>query len=135
MSEAWVIDACRTPRGIGKVGKGSLAAVHPQRLGATVLGAIVERNGIDSADVDDVIFGTSFQAGTQGGDLGRMAALDAGFDIHTSGVTLDRFCGSGITAISLGAASVIAGFEDVVISGGTEMMSSYDANGAFERRF
>jgi acetyl-CoA C-acetyltransferase len=128
MGDAWIIDSCRTPRGIGKVGKGSLAAVHPQRLGATVLAAIAERNDLDTADVDDVIFGTSAQVGTQGGDLGRMAALDAGYAITASGVTLDRFCGSGITASNLAAMSVMAGMEDVVISGGAEMMSSYKAN-------
>ena len=109
MGEAWIIDSCRTPRGIGKVGKGALAEHHPQRLGATVLGAIAERNDLDTADVDDVIFGTSMQVGTQGGDLGRMAALDAGFDITASGVTLDRFCGSGITASNFAAASVASG--------------------------
>jgi acetyl-CoA C-acetyltransferase len=128
MGDAWIIDSCRTPRGIGKVGKGALAATHPQRLGATVLAAIAERNDLDTADVDDVIFGTSAQVGTQGGDLGRMAALDAGFAVTASGVTLDRFCGSGITASNLGAMSVMAGMEDVVISGGAEMMSSYKAN-------
>jgi acetyl-CoA C-acetyltransferase len=130
MGEAWIIDSCRTPRGIGKVGKGALAEHHPQRLGATVLGAIADRNDLDTADVDDVIFGTSMQVGTQGGDLGRMAALDAGFDITASGVTLDRFCGSGITASNFAAASVASGLEDVVISGGAEMMSSYKANTA-----
>jgi acetyl-CoA C-acetyltransferase len=128
MAEAWIIDACRTPRGVGKVGKGALADIHPQRLGATVLAAIVERTGIDSKDVDDVIFGCSMQVGTQGGDLGRMAALDAGFDTTVSGVTLDRFCGSGITATNLAAASIMAGLEDVVIAGGAEMMSSYALN-------
>ena len=130
MGDAWIIDACRTPRGIGKVGKGALADLHPQHLGATVLGAIADRNGIDTADVDDVIFGTSMQVGTQGGDLGRMAALDAGYDIKASGVTLDRFCGSGITATNFAAASIMAGLEDLVIGGGTEMMSSYKANTA-----
>jgi acetyl-CoA C-acetyltransferase len=128
MSEAWIIDACRTPRGIGKVGKGALAEHHPQRLGATVLEAIAERNGLDTGDVDDVIFGTSMQVGTQGGDLGRMSALDAGYPVTASGVTLDRFCGSGITAVNLATASVMAGLEDVVVAGGAEMMSSYRAN-------
>ncbi|MDO8389875.1 MAG: acetyl-CoA C-acetyltransferase [Actinomycetota bacterium] len=128
MSEAWIIDAVRTPRGIGKVGKGALADIHPQELGATVLRAIAERNGLNTADVDDVIFGCSTQVGTQGGDLGRMALLSAGYDQVVSGVTLDRFCGSGITATNLGAASIMAGFEDVVIAGGAEMMSSYAAN-------
>ena len=128
MSEAWIIDACRTPRGIGKVGKGALADLHPQVLGATVLKAIAERTGLDTRDVDDVIWGCSMQTGTQSGDLGRMTALDAGFDITVSGVTLDRFCGSGITATHFAAASVMAGLEDVVIAGGAEMMSAYAGN-------
>ena len=128
MRDAWIIDACRTPRGIGKVGKGALADHHPQRLGATVLAAIRDRNGLDTGEVDDVVFGTSMQMGTQGGDLGRMAALDAGYDVRVSGVTLDRFCGSGITAASFAAASIAAGFEDLVVAGGAEMMSSYPAN-------
>lgn len=134
MSEAWIIDAVRTPRGIGKVGKGALADLHTQWLGATVLKAIVERNGIDSKDIDDVVFGCSMQTGTQGGDMGRMAALDAGFDVTVSGVTLDRFCGSGITAANFAAGSVMAGLEDVVIAGGSEMMSSYAANNAGAKR-
>jgi len=133
MSEAWIIDACRTPRGIGKVGKGALAEMHTQRLGATVLRALVERNGLDTRDVDDVIWGCSMQVGTQGGDLGRMTALDAGFEVTASGVTLDRFCGSGITAVNMAAASVMAGLEDVVVAGGAEMMSSYAYNQAKNR--
>ena len=128
MTEAWIIDACRTPRGIGKVGKGSLAEFHPQLLGAAVLRALAERNNLETGDVDDVIWGTSMQVGTQGGDLGRMAAMDAGYDLRASGVTLDRYCGSGITATSLAAAQVMSGMEDVVVAGGTEMMSSYGTN-------
>lgn len=123
MPDALIIDACRTPRGIGKVGKGALAEIHPQRLGATVLKALAQRTGIDTADVDDVIWGTNAQRGTQSGDLGRMSALDAGYDVRSSGVTLDRFCGSGITAVSIAAASIMSGMEDLVIAGGTEMMS------------
>ena len=123
MAEAYIIDACRTPRGIGKVGKGALAHIHPQQLAATVLKALAERNKLDTATVDDIIWGTSSQRGAQGADLGRMAALDAGYDIKASGVTLDRFCGSGITSVSLAAAQVMSGMEDCVIAGGTEMMS------------
>src|SRR6202522_3523545 len=123
MSEAWIIDACRTPRGIGKVGKGALADFHPQHLAATVLKAIAQRNNLDTAQVDDVIWGTSSQRGKQGGDMGRMAALDAGFDVKASGMTLDRFCGSGITTVNLAAASIMSGMEDLVVAGGTEMMS------------
>jgi acetyl-CoA C-acetyltransferase len=123
MTEAWIIDAVRTPRGVGKVGKGALADIHPQQLAATVLKALAERNDLNTADVDDIIWGTSSQRGKQGGDLGRMAALDAGYDQRASGVTLDRFCGSGITVVNLAAASIMSGMEDLVIAGGTEMMS------------
>ena len=121
MADAFIIDACRTPRGIGKQGKGALAHLHPQHLGATVLAALRDRNGLDTADVDDIVWGTSSQVSEQSGDLGRMAALDAGYDVRASGVTLDRFCGSGITSTNIDA--IMAGMEDVVISGGTEMMS------------
>lgn len=123
MADAYIIDAVRTPRGIGKVGKGSLADLHPQHLGATVLKAIAERNGIDTATVDDVIWSTSTQKGKQGGDLGRMAALDAGYDIRSSGMTLDRFCGGGITTVNLAAGMIMSGLEDCIVAGGTEMMS------------
>ncbi|MDH4041794.1 MAG: acetyl-CoA C-acetyltransferase [Gammaproteobacteria bacterium] len=123
MSEAFIIDAVRTPRGIGKPGKGALVNIHPQHLAATVLSALQVRNNVNTADIDDVIWGTSAQKGRQGGDMGRMAALDAGFDIRASGVTLDRFCGSGITATSLAAGQLMSGLEDLIIAGGTEMMS------------
>ena len=123
MNHALIIDACRTPRGIGKQGKGALADMHPQHLGAAVLKALAERTGINTADVDDIIWGTSTQRGTQGADLGRMAALDAGYSERSSGVTLDRFCGSGITTVNIAAASIMSGMEDLVVAGGTEMMS------------
>lgn len=123
MAEALIIDAVRTPRGIGKVGKGSLADIHPQQVGATVLKALAERNELNTAEVDDIIWGTSSQTGAAAGDLGRMSALDAGYDVRSSGVTLDRFCGSGITTVNLAAASIMSGMEDCVIAGGTEMMS------------
>ncbi|MGH7025190.1 MAG: acetyl-CoA C-acetyltransferase [Caulobacteraceae bacterium] len=123
MAEAYIIDACRTPRGIGKVGKGALAEFHPQHLAATVLKAIRERNELNTAEVDDIIWGTSSQRGKQGFDLGRMAALDAGYDIRASGTTLDRFCGSGITSVNFAAASIMSGMEDLIVAGGTEMMS------------
>jgi len=123
MREAWIIDACRTPRAIGKIGKGALAHLHPQRLAATVLKALKDRSEIDTNEVDDVIWGTSTQVGMQGADVGRMAALDAGYDIKASGVTLDRFCGSGITVVSLAAATIMSGQQDMVVAGGCEMMS------------
>lgn len=133
MPEAYIIDAVRTPRGIGKPGKGALSHLHPQHLAATVLKALKERNNLDTADVDDIIWSTSTQKGKQGGDLGRMAALDAGYDIKASGMTLDRFCGGGITSVNLAAAQVMSGMEDLVVAGGTEMMS-YTASIAAEER-
>jgi acetyl-CoA C-acetyltransferase len=129
MTEAWIIDACRTPRGIGKPGKGALTSMHPQRLGSTVLKAIADRNKINTADVGDIIWGTSSQKGPQGGDLGRMAALDAGYDVRSSAMTLDRFCGSGITTVNIAAANIMSGMEDLCIAGGTEMMSLYGSEG------
>jgi len=123
MSEAYIIDAVRTPRGIGKPGKGALSRMHPEHLAATVLAALRERNDLDTADVDDVIWGVSGQIGLQAGDVGRMAALDAGYDIRASGVTLNRFCGSGLTAANLAAGQIMAGMEDLVVAGGSEMLS------------
>jgi acetyl-CoA C-acetyltransferase len=123
LSEAYIIDAVRTPRSIGKIGKGALSHMHPQHLAATVLKALKDRNNIDTADVDDIIWSTSAQMGQQGGDMGRMAALDAGYNQRASGVTLDRFCGGGVTATNLAAGQIMAGMEDLVIAGGTEMMS------------
>ena len=128
MAEAYIIDACRTPRGIGKQGTdtkkgGALAHMHPQHLAATALSAIKDRNNLDTSEVDDVIWSTSNQSGQQGHDLGRMAALDAGYDMRASGVTLSRFCGGGISAVNMAAASIMAGVEDLIVAGGMEMMS------------
>ena len=123
MSNALIIDACRSPRGIGKQGRGALADMHPQHLAACVLKAIASRNSLDTAEIDDIIWGTSAQVGAQSGDLARMAALDAGYDLRASGLTLDRFCGSGITSVNLAAGMVMSGMEDLLIAGGTEMMS------------
>jgi acetyl-CoA C-acetyltransferase len=130
MAEAYIIDAVRTPRGVGKPGKGALSHLHPQHLAATVLKALKDRNHLDTSTVDDVIWSTSSQYGKQAGDLGRMAALAAGYDISASGTTLDRFCGGGITSVNLATASVMSGMEDCVIAGGTEMMSFTAMHGA-----
>ncbi len=81
-----------------------------------MLKAIKERNHLDTATVDDVIWSTSTQKGKQGGDLGRMAALAAGYDIKASGMTLDRFCGGGITSVNLATAAIMSGMEDCVIA-------------------
>jgi acetyl-CoA C-acetyltransferase len=122
-TEAWIIDTARTPRGIGKVGKGSLAHLHPQHLSATVLNALKSRNDIRTGEVDDVIWGCSAQRGKQGSCIARMSLLAAGWDTRASGVTLDRFCGSGITSVNMAAASIMSGMEDLVVAGGVEMMS------------
>jgi acetyl-CoA C-acetyltransferase len=132
MADAYIIDAVRTPRGIGKPGKGALSHLHPQHLGAAVLRAIAERNDLNTAEVEDVIFSTSMQKGKQGGDIGRMSALLAGYDTKASGTTLDRFCGGGITAVNFAAATIMSGMEDCVVAGGVEMMSYQQAIGAEE---
>lgn len=123
MAEAYIIDAVRTPRSLGKMGKGALSAMHPEHLAATVLAAIKERNNLETADVDDVIWGVSGQIGLQSGDVGRNAALDAGYDVKAGGVTLNRFCGSGLTATNLGAGMIMSGMHDLVVTGGSEMLS------------
>ena len=135
MKEAWIIDTCRTPRGIGKRGKGALSSFHPQQLGSIVLEALAERNSLDTKEIDDIIWGTSSQRGQQSGCLGRMAALGAGYDVQTSAVTIDRFCGSGISAISLATGSIASGMEDLVIAGGTEQMSNYGIEGNGQAAF
>ena len=123
MVEALIVDAVRTPRGTGKIGKGKLAHMHPQHLAATVMRAIADRNDLNTADVDDIIWSTSTQIGKQGFDLGRMAALDAGYDTKASGVTISRYCGGGISSATLAAGQIMSGMEDVIVAGGTEMMS------------
>ncbi len=95
MTEAWIIDACRTPRGVGKAGKGALWEIHPQQLGATVLKAIADRNKLDTKEVGDVIWGTAAQVSKQSGDLGRMSALDAAM---TSRRAASRSTGSAVRA-------------------------------------
>ena len=123
MTDAYIIDAVRSPRGIGKAGKGSLSEFHSSRLLAKVFEAIGERNNLNSEDVDDVIVGCSTQVGNQGSCIGRMAALDAGWSTSASAVTLDRFCGSGITSVNLAAANIMSGMDDLCVAGGVEMMS------------
>jgi acetyl-CoA C-acetyltransferase len=122
VNEAWIIDAVRTPRGIGKAG-GALTHIHPQRLFSNLLNALAERTGVERADIDDVIVGVNTQQGKQGLNLARMAVLDAGFPQSVPGFSLDRFCGSGLTAINLGAMGVMSGAQQLVVAGGVEQMS------------
>jgi acetyl-CoA C-acetyltransferase len=123
VSEVWVIDSARTPRAIGKIGKGAYSDIHPQRLLSTVLRALVQRNHLETRDVDDVIVGCGSQFGKQGLCIGRMAALDAGIDAVAPAVTIDRFCGSGLTAVNMAAVGIMAGIHHLAIAGGVESMS------------
>ncbi len=123
MPDALIIDACRSPRGVGKPGKGALSELHPQRIMSGVLQGLQKRNDLDTTEVDDVIIGCSSQRGKQGACIGRMSVLDAGWDTQASAFTLDRFCGSGITTANLAAANIMSGMEDCTVAGGVEQMS------------
>ncbi len=123
MNEAWIIDAARTPRSIGKIGKGALSSVHPQRILATVLKALAERNNLNTADIDDVIAGCGTQIGKQGSCIARMSALDAGYDIKAPGLSVERFCGSALTAVNLATMGIMSGMQNLVVAGGIESMS------------
>jgi acetyl-CoA C-acetyltransferase len=129
VGEAWIIDGARSPRGKGK-SNGALHHLHPQELLAQVLNSIVARTGIDPADVDDVIVGNGNSTGDQANCIGRMAVLAAGWPVETSGVTINRFCGSGQQAVTWGAMGIQAGHQQLVVGGGVEMMSRWPADGA-----
>jgi acetyl-CoA acyltransferase len=120
MGEAYIIDACRTPRGRRK---GSLAEVHSIDLFGVPLNAIVKRTGIDPHDVDDVVVGCVTETGEQGTNIARGAVLAAGWPVEVPGVTLNRFCGSGQQAVNFAAQAVKAGAQDLVIAGGVENMT------------
>jgi len=121
--DAVIVGAVRSPVGIGKAEKGALSGIHPVDLSAMVLQGLVERTGIDPAIVDDVIWGAVSQVGEQAFNVGRNAALAAGFPEDVTGVSIDRQCGSSQQAAHFGAAGVIAGQYDFVIAGGVESMS------------
>ncbi len=123
MGDAWIIDAVRTPRGKGKKETGALSAIHPQELLAQCLNALRDRSNVDVRDVEDVIAGCVTAVGEQGACIARMAALAAGWSHEATGVTLNRFCGSGQQAVNFAAMGVMAGQQDLVIGGGVESMS------------
>jgi acetyl-CoA C-acetyltransferase len=124
VGEAWIIDAVRTPRGRGKAEVGALSGIHPQELLAQCLNAVRDRTGIDPQDVEDVVAGCVSAAGEQGACIARMAVLAAGWPNESAtGVTLNRFCGSGQQAVNFAAMGVMAGQQDLVIGGGVESMS------------
>ncbi|MCK6506998.1 acetyl-CoA C-acetyltransferase [Myxococcota bacterium] len=122
MPDAYLFDAVRTPRGRGK-SSGSLYPVRPIDLLAGALSALQARTGIPTDQVDDVIAGCVTQAGEQGACIARFAALQAGWHFDAPGVTLNRFCGSGLEAVNSAAAWVMSGMHDLVVAGGVESMS------------
>ncbi|MDG2335534.1 MAG: acetyl-CoA C-acyltransferase, partial [Myxococcota bacterium] len=124
MPEAWIIDAVRTPRGKGKKETGSLSSVHPQRLLAQCLNALEARVHLEPADVEDVVAGCVTSVAEQGACIARMSVLDAGWpEDGATGVTLNRFCGSGQQAVNFAAMGVMSGQQDLVVAGGVESMS------------
>ncbi|MDP2824410.1 MAG: acetyl-CoA C-acetyltransferase [Sulfuritalea sp.] len=122
MTEAFIFDALRTPRGKGKQG-GALNQVTPIYLAATALRALRERNGLDTSKVDDVVLGCVEPVGEQGADIARVAALYADYAISVAGVTVSRFCASGLEACNQAAAQIMSGQADLVVGGGVESMS------------
>lgn len=122
MPEAYVYDAVRTPRGRGKK-DGSLHEVPAVRLAAKALEAVRDRSGLDTATVDDIIFGCVDPVGEAGSVIPRAAAFEAGYDFKAPGMQISRFCASGLDAINLGAAKIAQGSDDIVIAGGVESMS------------
>jgi acetyl-CoA C-acetyltransferase len=121
-TEAFIFDAVRTPRGRGKK-DGALHSVKPITLLTTVLGALRERNHLNTADVDDIVMGCVTAVGDQGADIAKTAALAADWDESVAGVTLNRFCASGLEAVNLAAMKIRSGWEDLVVAGGVESMS------------
>jgi acetyl-CoA C-acetyltransferase len=122
--EAWIIDGVRTPRGKGKP-TGALHGIHPQELLAQCLNALTGRTGVGPEAVEDVVVGNGNSVGDHGHCIGRLAVLAAGWPYETPGFTLNRFCGSGQTAVTLAAMGVLSGMQDVVIGGGVESMSRW----------
>lgn len=122
MSEAFIVSAVRTPVGLGKP-TGALVSLSPADLTAMVLKEVVRRAGLEPGQIEDVIWGCVTPVGDQGANLARLALLLAGFPTHVPAVTLSRMCGSSQQAIHFAAQAILAGDMDLVIAGGTEMMS------------
>jgi len=122
MAEAWIIDAVRTPRGRGKK-EGALAAIHPQELMAQCLNALKDRNHVDPLDVEDVVVGCVTAFGDQAMCIARMSVLAAQWPNLATGVTINRFCGSGQQAVNFAAMGVKSGEQQLAIGGGVESMS------------
>jgi acetyl-CoA C-acetyltransferase len=123
MTDCFIYDAVRTPRGKGRKKDGALADAPPLRMAQAVLQALPERGDFDSKEIEDVIFGCVEPVGEQGANVGRMAAMLSGYDDCVPGVQLNRFCASGLEAVNIGAAKVKAGDVDLIVGGGLESMS------------
>ncbi|MDH3008428.1 acetyl-CoA C-acetyltransferase [Gordonia alkanivorans] len=123
MTEAWIIDGVRTPRGKGKP-SGALHGVHPQELLGGLLRALTDR-GLNADDVADVIMGNGEHAGDHANDVARSAVLTAGWPVSVPGVTINRFCGGGQQAVMAAATGVLAGWQNVAVAGGVESMSRH----------
>jgi acetyl-CoA C-acetyltransferase len=128
MTEAYIVDAVRTP--VGKRG-GGLSGVHPADLAAHVIKTVVGRHDIDPAAVDDVILGCLDNIGSQAGDIARTAALAAGLPESVPGVTIDRQCGSAQQAVHFAAQAVMSGTADLIVAGGVQKMSQFPILSAF----
>ena len=122
MSEAYIIDAIRTPRGKGKK-EGSLYQVKPITLLTTLLNELKDRHQLDTSKVDDIVLGCVTPIGDQGADIAKTAAIAAGWDNDVAGVQINRFCASGLEAVNMAAMKVRSGWEDIVVAGGVESMS------------
>ena len=123
MNDAVIVEAVRTPVGIGKPVKGALSGVHPVDLSAHVIDALITRSGVDPQHINDVIWGCVSQVGEQSANVARNSALAAGLPESVTGVSIDRQCGSSQQAVHFAAAAVMSGQMDVVIAGGVESMS------------
>lgn len=123
METVYLFDAIRTPRGRGKAGVGALAGITPLWLLRGQLRALANRNRLDTAQVDDVLIGCVTQTAEQGGCIARTAVLDAGWAQTVPGMTLNRFCASGLEAVNLAAAKIAGGGDALVVAGGVESMS------------
>jgi acetyl-CoA acyltransferase len=122
MTEAFIVSAVRTPVGLGRL-NGALNSKSPVELTSLVLQEAVKRAGIEPGQVEDVIWGCVTPLGDQGANLARLSVFMAGFPLHIPGITLNRMCGSGQQAIHFAAQAILAGDMDLVVAGGTEMMS------------
>ncbi len=126
-AEAYIVGAVRTPTGKKK---GTLAAVHAADLGAHAISALLQRSGVDPAQVDDVIFGCVDQLGAQAGDIARTAWLAAGLPEEVPGTTVDRQCGSSQQAVHFAAQAVMSGTQDLVVAGGVQTMNQIPISAA-----